>query len=475
MPNPNERRPARKPDPKAANARRGEKSRSAPRKGPAPARVAALEALMDVQISDAYAGLALTRRIASARLSALDRRLMTELFYGVLENRICLDYILSKYVERPCGDDVTLDILRMGVYQLVFMDKIPENAACNDAVELTRRFRREKMSGLVNAVLRGLVRDRSRIVYPEDPAEFLSVRYSFPRWLVDLLIDEYGMDFAKEMISFRDKQHDVTIRPNLLKMDAPSFEKYLTDQGFDWEKSAAPGVYRVRGGFVSQHPGFRQGLYSIMGESSYLAALAVGVKPGMQVLDACAAPGGKACCMAEQMAGSGRVYAWDLHEHRVKLISGASQRLGLDNVRPRVQDASRPVEDMNERMDAVLVDAPCSGLGVYLSKPDIKYRLRPEEPMELHELQLKILDACARYVKPGGTLVYSTCTLFREENELTVQEFLKKHPSFELKGLAERMPEPFAEKVRDGMLTLYPHRDGTDGFFIARMVRKKRG
>ena len=331
MPNPNERRPARKPDPKAANARRGEKSRSA--KGPAPARVAALEALMDVQISDAYAGLALTRRIASARLSALDRRLMTELFYGVLENRICLDYILSKYMERPCGDDVTLDILRMGVYQLVFMDKIPENAACNDAVELTRRFRREKMSGLVNAVLRGLVRDRSRIVYPEDPAEFLSVRYSFPRWLVDLLIDEYGMDFAKEMISFRDKQHDVTIRPNLLKMDAPAFEKYLTDQGFDWEKDAAPGVYRVRGGFVSQHPGFRQGLYSIMGESSYLAALAVGVKPGMQVLDACAAPGGKTCCMAEQMAGSGRVYAWDLHEHRVKLISGASQRLGLDNVR----------------------------------------------------------------------------------------------------------------------------------------------
>ena len=200
MPNPNERRPARKPDPKAANARRGEKSRSAPRKGPAPARVAALEALMDVQISDAYAGLALTRRIASARLFALDRRLMTELFYGVLENRICLDYILSKYMERPCGDDVTLDILRMGVYQLVFMDRIPENAACNDAVELTRRFRREKMSGLVNAVLRGLVRDRSRIVYPEDPAEFLSVRYSFPRWLVDLLIDEYGFSEIRRLL-----------------------------------------------------------------------------------------------------------------------------------------------------------------------------------------------------------------------------------------------------------------------------------
>ena len=443
-------------------------------KGPAPARVAALEALMDVQIADAYAGLALTRRIAAARLTALDRRLMTELFYGVLENRICLDYILSQYMQRPCEDDVTLQILRMGVYQLVFMDRIPDNAACNDAVELARRFRREKMTGLVNGVLRGILRDRGRIVWPEEPVERLSVEHSFPKWLAQKLVDDFGMEFAAALMSYRDKQHSVTVRPNLTRISCAEFEKYMTEQGFDWEKGAFPGAYRVRGGFVSQHPGFRSGLYSIMGEASMLAAQAVGAKPGQQVLDCCAAPGGKACYLAELMQGTGRVYAWDLHEHRVQLISGAAKRLGLDNVRTRVQDARELVDSQVARMDCVLVDAPCSGLGDYLSKPDIKYNITPEGIAALHETQTAILDTACRYVKPGGTLVYSTCTLFREENEQTVVAFLKKHPEFSLNGLERMLPEVFAKQTVDGMLTLYPHVSGTDGFFIARMTRSKR-
>ena len=443
-------------------------------KGPAPARVAALEALMDVQIADAYAGLALTRRIAAARLTALDRRLMTELFYGVLENRICLDYILSKYMQRPCEDDVTLQILRMGVYQLVFMDRIPDNAVCSDAVELARRFKREKMTGLVNGVLRSLLRDRGRIVWPEEPVERLSVEHSFPKWLAQKLVDDFGMEFAAALMSYRDKQHHVTIRPNLTRISCAEFEKYMTEQGFDWEKGAFPGAYRVRGGFVSQHPGFRSGLYSIMGEASMLAAQAVCAKPGQQVLDCCAAPGGKACYLAELMQGTGRVYAWDLHEHRVQLISGAAKRLGLDNVRTRVQDARELVDSQVERMDCVLVDAPCSGLGDYLSKPDIKYNITPEGIAALHETQTSILDAACRYVKHGGTLVYSTCTLFKEENEQTVVAFLKAHPEFSLNGLERMLPEKFAKQTLDGMLTLYPHVSGTDGFFIARMTRSKR-
>ena len=189
---PNNEKPRR---PRPANAQKPAQNRP---KGPAPARIAALEALMDVQIADAYAGLALTRRIAAARLTALDRRLMTELFYGVLENRICLDYILSQYMQRTCEDDVTLQILRMGVYQLVFMDRIPDNAVCSDAVELARRFKREKMTGLVNGVLRSLLRDRGRIVWPEEPVERLSVEHSFPKWLAQKLVDDFGMEFAAE-------------------------------------------------------------------------------------------------------------------------------------------------------------------------------------------------------------------------------------------------------------------------------------
>lgn len=443
-------------------------------KGPSPARVAALEALMDVQIADAYAGLALTRRIAAAKLNALDRRLMTELFYGVLENRIYLDYILSKYMQRPCEDDVTLQILRMGVYQLVMMDRIPENAACNDAVELVKCFKRGSMTGLVNAVLRGIVRERSRIALPENEMERISVEYSFPKWLAEKLTADFGMDFAKALMSYRDKQHSAVIRPNLTQITCEAFEKYMTEQGFEWEHGKVPGAYAVKGGFVSQHVGFRTGRYSIMGEASMLAAQAVGVKPGWQVLDCCAAPGGKTCYLAEAMNGTGRVYSWDLHEHRVKLIAGAAQRLHLDNVRPRVQDARESVESQMDRMDCVLVDAPCSGMGDYISKPDIKYHVTEQGIASLHETQCAILDTVCKYVKPGGTLVYSTCTIFREENEQTVLSFLETHPEFELKGLDKHLPEPFAGQVQNGMLTLYPHLSGTDGFFIARMERKKR-
>ncbi len=288
------------------------------------------------------------------------------------------------------------------------------------------------------------------------------------------LVDDFGMEFAAALMSYRDKQHHVTIRPNLTRISCAEFEKYMTEQGFDWEKGAFPGAYRVRGGFVSQHPGFRSGLYSIMGEASMLAAQAVCAKPGQQVLDCCAAPGGKACYLAELMQGTGRVYAWDLHEHRVQLISGAAKRLGLDNVRTRVQDARELVDSQVERMDCVLVDAPCSGLGDYLSKPDIKYNITPEGIAALHETQTSILDAACRYVKHGGTLVYSTCTLFKEENEQTVVAFLKAHPEFSLNGLERMLPEKFAKQTLDGMLTLYPHVSGTDGFFIARMTRSKR-
>ncbi len=296
----------RRPGTPSVPARRDGKARPAPI---APARLVALEALMDVQTSDAYAGLALTRRIASAHLNARDRRLMTELFYGTLENRLCLDHILSLYMDRPCEESVAREILRMGAYQLVFLDKIPANAVCSDAVELTRRFKRESMAGLVNGVLRAIAREPERIAYPEDEREFLSVRYSFPRFLVDKFAGDFGMDFARALIEYRHRESDVTICANAARCTDAELEAYLTQQGLDWEKGRVPGAYRVRGGFVAQHPGFRSGLYSVMGEGSMLAAMAVGARPGMQILDACAAPGGKTCYIAERMGGAGRVYA----------------------------------------------------------------------------------------------------------------------------------------------------------------------
>ena len=203
-----------------------------------------------------------------------------------------------------------------------------------------------------------------------------------------------------------------------------------------------------------------------------LAAQAVGAKPGMQILDACAAPGGKTCLMAEQMKGSGRVFAWDVHPHRVELIRAAARRLGLENVRPAVHDARRVMESMELAMDAVLVDAPCSGLGVMADKPDIRFRVTEEELESLPPLQAQILDACARMVKVGGRLVYSTCTILPAENEEQVRSFLTRHPEFELETDEAWLPEALRESMRGGMLQLLPSRDGVEGFFIARMRRR---
>ena len=440
-------------------------------RGPAPARLAALEALMDVTSADAYAGLALTRRIAASHLSARDRRLMTELFYGTLENRICLDHMLSFYMERPCEERVSQEILRMGMYQLRFLDKIPASAVCSDAVELARRFKRESMAALINGVLRAAAREPERVVFPQDEREALALRSSFPRFLVDRFFDEFEPDFARALLTYRHRESTVTVRPNAARLSDEAFETYLTGQGFAWEKGCVPGAYRLSGGFVAQHPGFRAGLYSVMGEGSMLAAMAVGAKPGMQILDACAAPGGKTCYLAERMGGAGRVYAWDLYEHRTALISAAARRLTLDNIRPRVRDARDFLPQDAGRMDAVLLDAPCSGLGDYLSKPDIKYRVSAEGIDALRNVQRELLDTCARYVKPGGALVYSTCTLLKEENEDNVHAFLAAHKNFAPADLHGLIPDAFADRARDGMLTLYPHLDGIDGFFLARLTR----
>ena len=223
---------------------------------------------------------------------------------------------------------------------------------------------------------------------------------------------------------------------------------------------------------VGRDADFLQGRFSIQGESSMMACLALSPKRGAQVLDACAAPGGKACLLAEMMGGSGRVQAWELHPHRTELIAAQARRLHLENVRPMTRDASVHRADLDETMDAVLLDAPCSGLGVMADKPDVKYRVTPESVAELTALQSRLLDAVAPYVKKGGTLVYSTCSVLKDENERQIAAFLARHPEFEAEDLPESIPEIFRRHAGQG-LQLLPHRDHVGGFYICRMRRKK--
>ena len=455
---------------------RGKKPAPVKPEGPS-ARDVALKALRNVFRDNAYAAQALDRELTAVKLSDEDRRLVASLFYFTLENRLRIEKLIaSKVKNRP--EPEIMEILDLAVAQILFMDKIPDHAAVDEAVKQTRKARKETMTALVNAVLRGLIRDRDagEQALPDretQPEAYISEKYSVALPLVERLVAAYGVELTEQIASWSPDRHSDTIRANRLRMSDADFEAWLTENSFSWEKATVPGAYRVTGaGRLASHIGYRKGMFSIQGESSMLAALALNVKPGMQVLDACAAPGGKSCLMAELMRGAGRVYAWDLHEHRVELINAAALRLGLENIRTQARDASKKNENLVGMMDAVLVDAPCSGLGVMGDKPDIKYRLTTETIDALIPIQRDILDTCASYVRVGGRLVYSTCTILPEENEKQVETFLQNHPEFELETSTAWLPEQLRGSCKNGMLQLLPSRDGIDGFFIARLRRK---
>ena len=440
-------------------------------------RDAALRALQDVVRGDAYAALALDRRLEEAKLKPEDSRLAASLFYSAVENRLYIEHMLGRFLDqRP--EPVVNDILHIGAAQILFMDRVPDHAAVDEAVKQVRAARREGFSGLVNGVLRNLIRarDAGTLSLPDresDPVAWFRARYSISAPAARRLIDAYGIETAEAIAAWTPVRREQTIRPNRLRMDAAAFENWLTAQGFDWRRGIVPDAYILTGaGSLSAHEGYRQGLFSIQGQSAMLAAQAVQARPGMQILDACAAPGGKTCLMAERMGTSGRVHAWDVHAHRVELIRAAARRLGLENVRPAERDARRPAESMNLSMDAVLVDAPCSGLGVIAEKPDIKYRVNAETLAALPAIQRDILDACARAVKVGGRLVYATCTILPDENAAQVRAFLDAHPEFEPDTDDAWLPEALRPRLCDGMIQILPHKDGMEGFFIARLNRK---
>jgi len=452
-----------------------------PEKKPAPyqptARDVALKALKNVARENAYAAQALDRALTDVKLSDDDRRLAASIFYFTLENRLRIEKLIAAHVKTRPESDV-VDILCIAIAQLLFMDKIPDHAAVDEAVKQTRRARKETLTALVNGVLRNIIRSRDagEIALPDpdaEPVKYLSEKYSVMPQLVERLVEAYGFDLTEKIVSWTPDRHSQVIRANKMQMTDAAFEAWLDQNNLKWEKSVVPGGYRVyNAGKLSAHEGYRTGVFSMQGESSMLAAQAVQAKPGMQILDACAAPGGKTCLMAEQMKGSGRVYAWDLHEHRVELIQAASRRLGLENIRTQARDAAKKNENLITSMDAVLIDAPCSGLGVMGDKPDIKYRLNMDTVNALLPIQEAILNCCGEYVQPGGLLVYSTCTILPEENALQIERFLQNHPEFEADNNVSWLPEQLRGGFVNGMIQLLPGRDGVEGFFIARLRRK---
>ena len=301
---------------------------------------------------------------------------------------------------------------------------------------------------------------------------YLSVTHSIPQWLAEEILNGYPDETAMGIISYRNQEHAVTLRRNGSLLTQAEFEALLTKKVWNVKPGRLPGVVRVSGvSDIARDQDFLGGRFSIQGEGSMMAALALKPGVGAQVLDCCAAPGGKTCYLAEMMQNTGRIHAWDLHEHRVELIRAQAERLRLYNIRPAVRDSSQFMERLEGMMDAVLLDAPCSGTGVMDNKPDIKYRLTPESLASLVALQEQLLDVNSRYVKPGGVMVYATCSVLPKENERQIERFLKTHPEFALDLLPDTIPSDMRGLVGAHGLQLLPFRDGMEGFFIARMRR----
>ena len=450
-----------------------------PERAPADdARRLAWAVLCDVHQKGAYAALSLDDHLRSARsLKPEDRRLVTQLVYGVLENQLKLDYALKRLMDHPTHEPSQQDILRLAAYQILCLDRVPDSAAVNEAVKLAKAVGMEPASGFINAVLRNLSRDKEDIAWPtreEDLRTYLSVMGSMPLWLVDELLAAYGPDEAEQVIFYREQEHPMVVRPNLTRTSDEEFEKLLAQKEWRAEKGLAPHTWLVYGvSEITFDPAYRAGLFSIQGQSSVLAAEAMQAKPGMKILDACAAPGGKSAYLCEQMQLTGRVFAWELHEKRAQLLEGMRRRLGLDNLRISVRDASEFRSDLEGALDGVLLDAPCSGMGVLSQKPDIKLRLKKEDIPAIVETQKRLLHTVCRYVKPGGTLVYSTCSILPCENIKQVQTFLEEHPAFTLETLPTSFPEELRRLQGPYGLQLLGCRDGVEGFFIARMRRTR--
>lgn len=438
------------------------------------ARRTALKVIRQVTEEGAYAALALDAALKNCGLSGADRRLVSRLTYDTLDHLIQLDWALSQVMAKPDTDIKLKNILRLGACQILLEDRIPESAATNICVQLCTELGMPGLKGVCNGILRNLVRKKDELVLPDagkEPVKAAALKYSVPEWIYTRLYEDYGEE-TDRILAFRNHDEGWMLRPNLLKLDDAGFEQLLAKKVWKKEKTEIPHAWRITGAMdISRDADYLSGNYSIQSGGSMLACLAMNVRRGQQILDCCAAPGGKTCYMAELMGGTGRIQAWDIHDHRVKLIEAQAQRLGLENIRPMVRDAAKKREDLYRTMDGVLLDAPCSGLGFMAQKPDIKLRVTEESVRELTELQAGLLDTVCEYVKPGGTLVYSTCSILKDENERQAAAFLERHPEFEEAELPDSIPQKYRRMQKTG-LQLLEHRDGMEGFYLIRMRRK---
>jgi 16S rRNA (cytosine967-C5)-methyltransferase len=412
---------------------------------------------------------------ARTTFDSRDSAFILELTYGVLRNRSRIDWLLDRFSKQPVSstDDWTRNILRLGAYQLLFLDRVPASAAVNTSTELAKQY--GKKHGYVNGLLRSLERKKNDLPLPNDAdaAKRLATLHSHPEWLVRRWIARIGVEQTEEVLRQNNKDAPLIIRANSLKGTADDLVTLLASQGAAARKSrfSPPGVEILSSPGITTLDAFHDGRFLVQDEAAQLVTLLLGPKPGERVLDACAAPGGKATYLAELMGNTGEVVALESDKKRIDRIRENSNRLGITIVRPKMGDAAKYSEGP---FDRVLIDAPCSGLGVLRRHPDGRWTKTEQAMQERSALQKKILANCAGLLKPGGVLVYATCTTEPEENENVVRDFLANHPEFTLDDPRPFLPDNAASLIgTDNYFRTFPAAPDMDGFFGARIVRAK--
>lgn len=448
------------------------------------ARQVALESLIRIETKRSYGNKALESAIKKQNFSDWDKRFVTRLFYGTLEYSIFLDYVLRQNIKVSLRrlDPHIHQILNMGLYQLLFMDGVPDHAVVSESVELAKIYKK-KYKGFVNGVLRGFLRKNKTYTLPskdKDPIAYFSICYAHPKWLVEMWADAYGLLFCEKLLKANQKPAHLTLRVNTLKTNAKTLKKSLEAKGyacregpfFDtmiMEESASTGIIETEW--------FQKGHFYIQDSAAIAVGHVSGVKAGDTVIDMCSAPGGKATHLATLMEDKGKVLAWDIHENKLKKIKDNAIRLDINSIVTEQKDAQKIVLDLENKADIVLLDAPCSGLGTLRRHPEIKLFRQKEDIANLVSIQKKLLATGAGYVRPGGVLLYSTCTLSSEENQNQIYEFLMNHPQFKPVEI-EKMDLPDSwynkktiSKSKNIGIELYPHEHDTDGFYMCKMVK----
>ncbi|WP_339831371.1 16S rRNA (cytosine(967)-C(5))-methyltransferase RsmB [Paenibacillus sp. FSL R7-0272] len=443
------------------------------------ARALAVKVLSAVEQDGAYSNLELNRRLKEADLSSADAGLATELVYGTIARRNTLDYYLERFVAKGTAklQPWVRSLLRISAYQLIYLDRIPEHAVVSEAVNLAKKLGHQGISGMVNGVLRNMIRNKEQLHVPSHlpVAERISLEHSHPLWMVERWIAQYGEETTEAICRANNEPPAVSIRVNTTMTTRDKLMEEMVSSGAVVEAShlSPDGILVRSGGNMALTSWYRDGLFSVQDESSMLVAEAVAPEEGQKVLDCCAAPGGKTAHIAEKMRDRGRIIANDVHAHKRELILDQAERLGLSCIDAVTGDAL----DLDKRyaessFDRILLDAPCSGLGVIRRKPDVKWTKSSSDIEDISSLQRELLDCVAPLLKPGGILVYSTCTIESAENEDMVADFLDRHPEYKaIETSAWSQPGSREWKAVNGGVQILPQYAHSDGFYIARLTK----